>query len=548
MKSNNVKRTSKFLTNGMDVLLYVIQGSKRKFVIVLISSLLANAFITIANPLSIKYLFDEGIIRGNFSLFITFALLFIVIFTLWRLWIYFNRLSVQKLKVEVLRNLSRRMITKYYEIPYREIIKRDSGYYVSRVYDEVSSSAQPTIDTFLSLFANIIIIFIAVVIVLTMSWRASLAILLSLPLIYLVSKKYNNKIKELSKIEIESEADLRGILTRSISSFKLVKVFSLKKTVLKKIEKYFDDYAIAYTTRFRNGAKYEVSNGILMSYAETLALIVAGYEMLAGRMTFGGYMAFMSSYWMTINSLRALFSLVPEISRLGGSIERLKEFENLDNEKLNINYSNFVKLDQVYFGYEQINILNDISFNPNYGDKILIVGANGSGKSTLAHIISGMLAPSSGSLTTFSIEKISAVIYPLEFIPGSVMDNVSFVSSEVEKTRLNYLLNKFELTDLVDRDATELSAGQRKKVEIMIGLVKQSDVYVFDEPLAGIDVDSKEVVMNEIFNLTEGKTLFVIMHGDESFHDSFDQRVYLDNTRMMSRPQTLSHRVGEFLL
>ena len=516
----------------MDVLLYVIQGNKIKFGVVLISSLLANAFITIANPLSIKYLFDEGIIRGDFSLFITFALLFIGIFTLWRLWIYYNRLSVQKLKVEVLKNLSKRMITKYYEIPYREIIKRDSGYYVSRVYDEVSSSAQPTIDTFLSLFANIIIIFIAVAIVLTMSWRASLAILLSLPLIFLLSRKYNNKIKELSKMENESEADLREILTRSVSSFKLIKVFSLKETVLKKIEKYFDDYATAYTTRFKNGAKYEVSNGILMSYTEAIALIIAGYEMLVGRMTFGGYMAFMASYWMTINSLRALFSLVPEISRLSGAIERLKEFENSDNEKLTINYSNFVKLDHVYFGFEEKNILNDINFTPSYGDKILIVGANGSGKSTLAHIISGMLAPTSGNLTTFSIKKISAVIYPLEFIPGSVMDNVSFVSSEAEKAQLNYLLNKFELTDLVNRDATELSAGQRKKVEIMMGLVKQSDVYIFDEPLAGIDVDSKEVVMNEIFNLTKGKTLFVIMHGDESFHDSFDHKVYLDNTRM----------------
>jgi ABC-type transport system involved in cytochrome bd biosynthesis fused ATPase/permease subunit len=60
-----------------------------------------------------------------------------------------------------------------------------------------------------------------------------------------------------------------------------------------------------------------------------------------------------------------------------------------------------------------------------------------------------------------------------------------------------------------------------------MGLLKESDIYIFDEPLAGIDIDSKNSVMNEIFDRTEDKVLIVIMHGDEQFHKSFDRIVNL---------------------
>jgi ATP-binding cassette subfamily B protein len=60
-----------------------------------------------------------------------------------------------------------------------------------------------------------------------------------------------------------------------------------------------------------------------------------------------------------------------------------------------------------------------------------------------------------------------------------------------------------------------------------MGLLKPADLYIFDEPLAGIDVESKEVVMRTIFRETRGKTLFVIMHGDEQYQRHFDKVVYL---------------------
>lgn len=332
---NSEKKEKKVNTiSWIGLLSYVIEGNKRKFGFALLLGLLSNAFISAANPLALKYLFDEGIIRANFKLFVILGFSFVLVFTLWRIWVYFTRIYIQKLKVVITKKLCFKLLNKYYRIPYDEVIKKKRGYFVSRIYDEVVSTAHPTVDSFLSLGNALITLSVALAVVIFMSWRASLTIIFAVPLIYLISRKFANKIKGQSKVENEEEANLRGLLTRSIDSYKFTRIFNLKPKVSEKVGNFFNLYADAFTLRFRTSAKYETFSGTLMSYAETLAIIGAGYEMLVGRMSFGGYMAFMTAYWMVLSSVRSLFSLVPELSRLSGLVERLKEFgeENLQQD------------------------------------------------------------------------------------------------------------------------------------------------------------------------------------------------------------------------
>jgi ABC-type multidrug transport system ATPase subunit len=226
-----------------------------------------------------------------------------------------------------------------------------------------------------------------------------------------------------------------------------------------------------------------------------------------------------------ILSTKSLFNVFPEMSRLSGMVERIKEFDQTRYPPIQINTADFVQLSKVGFKFDEKTIFENIDFTTSDSKKILIVGPNGSGKSTLSHIISGLFTPSSGNVTTFPLSRISAVIYPFEFIPGSISDNFSFANSEIEDERFKRLCQKFNFDSYLDRDPAELSAGERKKLEIMIGLVKESDIYIFDEPLSGIDVSKKDDIMDEIFNNTEGKTLIVIMHGDEKYHSFFDKKL-----------------------
>jgi ABC-type multidrug transport system fused ATPase/permease subunit len=516
------------LSKLVEVLFYVIEGNKAKYLKALLLGLLLNSFISVANPLALKYLFDEGIIRGDFRLFVILGVSFVLIFTLWRLGLYFNRLYIQKLKNTVFRRLCLRMLTKYYDLPYNEVIKKDQGYFLSRVYDEVLATAPPTVDYTTSLFNSTVTLLVALTVVLSISWRATLTVLVAVPLVWAVSRKYAKKIKKESKLEKEEEAKLRGVLGRALGSYKLARTFALQQVIFSKAAGHFHNFLEAFLLRFRTSARYQTLSGMLMSYAETIAIIGAGYEMLNGRMTFGGYMGFMNGFWLVIGAVRGIFDLVPELSRVSGLVERLKEFEDADGRPERLRYAADIKLERVSFAYNGKNVLEDFSFEPGRGEKILIVGPNGSGKSTLAHLLAGLLEPTSGAAQTFPLERISAIIYPCDFVPGTVRDNLSFVAPAAKGETLDRLAREFGIDGHLDKDASELSAGQRKKLEVIMGLSKDAEVYVFDEPLAGVDSGSKDKVIGEIFRRTEGKTLVVIMHGDGQFHQLFDRVVDLE--------------------
>lgn len=531
--------------NRLANLLYVIEGLKKRFLITLLIGLFLNAFISIVSPLSIKYLFDEGIIRGNFRLFVVFSIAFVLTFTFWRAGQYFYRLYLQRLRIDATKQLSLRMLSNYFERPYDEIIKQQPGYFVSRVYDEVASAAPPLLDSSFSLCNSIITLVVASIIASSISWQAALTIALSVPLVYAASRRFAVKIKALAKIEKEEEARLRGVLGRAVNAHKIVRTFNLKPPVIDNVRNHFLNFAEAFIRRFKSAAKYEIFSGTLMSYVETIATIGAGYQMLRGRLSFGGFMGFMNAFWLVIGSVKGIFDQVPEMSRVAGLVERLREFEKNDGLRANVHLSDRLKLEDVTFAYNGKAILQNLRFELRPGEHVLIVGPNGSGKSTLAHVISGFLEPSAGATITFPLDRISAVIHPQDFIPGTVRDNVSFVRSDGETSKCERLLSEFGLREHLEKDTSQLSAGQRKKLELVMSLAKDADFYIIDEPLAGLDVASKENVMNEIFKCTQDRILVAIMHGDEQYHIWFDRILDLGaDPEFAAKEEDVPHYLG----
>lgn len=514
---------SKFqATEWLATLSYIIRKNRRRFLICIFLGLLSNGFVSAANPLALKYLFDEGIIRGDFSRFALIAVAFVLIFTLWRIGVFLYSVYVQDLKTAVFKDHSLRMLSRFYKIPYHEIVKRDRGYFLSRIYDEVVASASLVMDTTLSLSNMIITLLVALSVAVAISSRATLMVVVAVPVVHMLAQKYGKRIKRESKAEKEEEAKVRGMVDRAVGSYKVARVFGLESTATTKVHQQIGRFINALLARFKTSARYAMLSGIFMSYVENIAIVSAGYEILVGRMSFGGFMGFMSAFWAVMNAVRGVFGLIPELSRASGMVERLHEFEDLDVGLSGVRYADTVRLDRVSFGYDGQGVFSNLDLAAKKGERILILGPNGSGKSTLAHLASGLLQPTLGATTTYSLDRISAVILPYDFVPGTVRENLGFVGAH-EADRLESLSEELGITKSLDKDPSELSAGQRKRLEILMVLMKAADLYIIDEPLAGIDVDSKGRIMEAILESTKGRTLFVIMHGDSEFHGRFDR-------------------------
>jgi ATP-binding cassette subfamily B protein len=507
---------------------YIVKGNWRRFLACMVLGLLSNGFVSAANPLALKYLFDEGIIRGDFRRFAIISVAFVAVFTLWRIGVFLYRVYVQDLKNSVFAALSSRMLAKFFQIQYSEVLKRDRGYFLSRIYDEVVGAAPLVMETTLTLSNMLITLVVALTVAISISLRATLMVLFIVPVVYLLSQKYGKKIRRESIAEKEEEAKVRGVLDRAVGSYKIARIFGLEAAAASKVNDQIGGFITAFFARFKTAARYEMVSGIFMSYVENIAIVSAGYEILVGRMTFGGFMGFMSAFWAVMGAVRGVFGLVPEFARASGLVERLQEFEGLEVDVSGVRYSDSLQLSRISFAYEGRRVFSDFDLALGKGERILVVGPNGCGKSTLAHLASGLLQPAAGVTTTFPLARVSAVILPFDFIPGTARENLGFAGAE-GMGRLQRLARELGIMESLEKDPSELSAGQRKRLEILMVLLKEADLYIIDEPLAGIDVESKARVMQTILESTEEGTLLVIMHGDPQFHHHFD--------RVLSLPQ-----------
>lgn len=158
-----------------------------------------------------------------------------------------------------------------------------------------------------------------------------------------------------------------------------------------------------------------------------------------------------------------------------------------------------------------------------------LVGPNGSGKSTLLHAISGLITPSSGTIDfddSVALERrISYVLqtqHASERLLVTAREIVALgyvprlrhrLLGRTDRNVVDQALERLEITALADRHLADMSGGQRQRVFIAQGLVQDSDIMLLDEPVAGLDLASTQVIRRAIDDQrAAGKVVIVATH------------------------------------
>ena len=511
---------------------YVLSSHKLRFTRVLVVGVGLNAAFAFIDPLIMKLLIDEGLVKRNFAFFAVLAG-FVVMFgaAVRAAFLAYDLLS-ERLRNQITESLTLRMLEAYYATPYAQINRFDSGYFISRVYDEPAKVSQAVVTAPIGVLVSAVTLMTGLAISLFLAWRITLVLLIVVPALYYVANRFSPKIKTASERENEEEARLREILGRSIDSYKTVRIFALDQAVYRHVGDRLRAYLGVFYGRAKTSGTYQTLSRVCLSGAEALVLMAAGYEVVTGHLTIGGLFAFMNAFWKVIHAATGIIGQVPELSTLNGCIDRLAEFEGGARPAARSD-SPGIELENVDFRYDRGGpVLDGIDLDIPGGERVLIAGPNGSGKTTLAHLIAGFLEPSAGVIRTPRLERVSAMLAPFHFAPGSLKDNVDHDRLSPEKVELfGHLVRSLGLERRVDADASsELSEGEKKKCQIVMTLLKDAEIYLIDEPLANVDIDSRDAVMHALLTHTQGKTLVAIMHGDEKYHRSFDRVVALKET------------------
>ena len=183
-------------------------------------------------------------------------------------------------------------------------------------------------------------------------------------------------------------------------------------------------------------------------------------------------------------------------------------------------------------------MLAPASFEIPAGAVTALIGPNGAGKSTLLHALAGLLAPRRGRLDIPAAGRRGGVAYVLqatgvnEQLPLTVREAITMGRYSTlgllgrlraeDRTAIDDALAAVGLTDLANRSLHELSGGQRQRAFVAQGLAQHAEVLLLDEPLTGVDVGSRQHILDAIdAERTAGHAVVVSTHdlGDASAAD-----------------------------
>lgn len=174
--------------------------------------------------------------------------------------------------------------------------------------------------------------------------------------------------------------------------------------------------------------------------------------------------------------------------------------------------------------------VDDLSFDVEQGDFFGFLGPNGAGKSTTIHCITGIGTPTSGTIEVFGVDAVKNYrearkligLSPQEFNVDTfakVVDILDWMAGYFgmraadRRTRVDMLIEKFDLVPHAKKRFRELSGGLKRRVMLARSLVHDPKLLILDEPTAGVDVELRRDLWRYLQELNrDGKTIFLTSH------------------------------------
>ena len=207
-------------------------------------------------------------------------------------------------------------------------------------------------------------------------------------------------------------------------------------------------------------------------------------------------------------------------------------------------------VEDVTMAYRESAVLWDIDLDVPTGVRCAIVGPNGAGKSTLLKGVLGLEKPVAGYVRLWG-KTIDEVRERIAYVPQRGTVNWDFPTTvfdvvlmgryvhiglmrrpgREDRERARAALAEMQLEKLAERQISELSGGQKQRVFIARALAQESDLYIMDEPLAGVDETTERIVMDKFVALQKARKTVIAVHHDLSTLDMyFDYLVVLNRT------------------
>ncbi|EAF4882809.1 ABC transporter ATP-binding protein, partial [Listeria monocytogenes] len=416
-----------------------------------------------------------------------------------------------------------------------------------------------------NILENVFLFSFAIIIMATIDWKLTLALVIVTPLIAVLTMKMSSKAQPVFYEIRESFSRLNSMVEENISGNRVVKAFAREDFEMKKFHEHNEDF------KKRNLDSADVSRTylpVLDSLAGMLVvitLIFGGYLVIKGQMTLGDLVAFNGFLWMLNGPMRMSGWLINDVQRFIASSFKIQDMMATDAkipihaEKPAPSLQGHVEFKNVSFHFEDdpnTDVLKNISLKASPGQTIAILGETGAGKSTLVNLICRFYDPTSGEILIDGVDArkwhvrelrnhIATVMQDIFLFSDTIEGNIAFGAPDatMEDVRRmariadadHFIETMPESYDtIVGERGVGLSGGQKQRISLARALLKNPSILILDDTTSAVDMETEVKIQGELKKITENTTTFIIAHRISSVKEA-DEILILNHGEIIER-------------
>jgi ATP-binding cassette subfamily B protein len=381
------------------------------------------------------------------------------------------------------------------------------------------------------------------------SWKLSLIMLSSVPVVVLAVAFFGRKVRGYSKSAQDSLAEAGTVIEETVQGMADVKAFANEDFESRRYGSALERFFHVASRGARSRAAFLAF--IIFALFGTISMVIwQGARMLATeQITWTNFASFILFSIFVGASLGSFPEIVSQLQQTSGATERLRELLDAKPERADGDdralLGGAVEFERVSFRYPsrpEACVLDDLSFAVQPGQRVALVGPSGAGKSTVLSLILGFGDPDAGRILFDGCEakeiSLRAIRSQMAIVPqevllfgGTIHENVGYGKSGATEDEIREACRLANATEFIDRlpegmdtmvgpRGVKLSGGQRQRIAIARAILANPRILLLDEATSALDSESERLVNEALERLMQGRTSIVIAHRLSTVRDA----------------------------
>jgi ATP-binding cassette, subfamily B, multidrug efflux pump len=495
-------------------------------------------------PILIQYTLDNDVAFGDYAGMVNIMLIILGLIVVQSIVQYGHTYLSGRIGQFVIRDLRIKLYQHLVNHRLKFFDKTPIGRLVTRSISDVESLADVFSEGLAAMAGDLLQIVFILAAMFYMDWRLTLVSLSPIPLMFVATYVFKEKVKVAFNDVRNAVANLNTFVQEHITGMNVVQIFASEKRELEKFQEINKEHRHAHLKSVLYYSVYfpvaEIISaaciGLLIWYGAKSALRVDVTGLQIGTVT--GFIMLIQMFFRPIRMLAERYNTLQM-----GIVSTSRIINLLDTQEHIVTGGQFtpqkiegrVEFNNVWFAYNDENyVLKAVNLDIKPGETIAIVGATGAGKSSIVNLLNRFYEINKGEI------KIDGVNIR-EFELGYLRKNIGVVLQDVflfsDTIRNNVTLNNPEVTDEMIKNAaalvgatkfierlpggwdynvmergSTLSVGQRQLLSFIRAMVYDPKILVLDEATSSVDHETEEMIQEAIDHMMSGRTAIVIAH------------------------------------